>query len=99
MSVNISVSNTKQNTCNNIMQKLLLSGYNSRIIDTISTVDNIIEKGCLITLGKEYNSKNKINKIWNTIKDDHHCAHLKIDGVFDGCILNFLSEDKCPGGN
>lgn len=98
MSVNISVSNTKQTTCNNIMQKLLLSGYNSRIIDTISTVDNNIEKGCLITLGKEYNSKNKIDKIWNTIKDDYYCAHLKIDGVFDGCILNFLSEDKCPGG-
>ena len=31
-------------------------------------------------------------------KKYYDCAHLKIDGLFDGCILNFLSEDKCPGG-
>ena len=54
--------------------------------------------GCLITLGKEYNTKHQVNKIWNSIKNDYDCAHLKIDGLFDGCILNFLTEDKCQGG-
>lgn len=98
MSVNISVSNSKQTNCNNIIEKMLSSGFNSRIIDTISIVDNTIERGCLITLGKEYNSKHQVNKIWNTIKNDYHCADVKIDRLFDGCILNFLSEDKCPGG-
>ena len=33
----------------------------------------------------------------NIIENDYDCAHLKIDGLFDGYILNFLSEDKCPG--
>ena len=43
-------------------------------------------------------TKQQVNKRWNTIKNDYDCAHLKIDGLFDGCILNFLSEDKCSGG-
>lgn len=98
MSVNISVSNTKQVNCNNIIEKMLSCGFNSRIIDTISIVDSNIERGCLITLGKEYNTISQVNKIWNTIKNDYECAHLKIDGLFDGCILNFLTQDKCPGG-
>ena len=45
MSVNITLSNSKQVNCNNI------------------------ESGCLITLGKEYNTKYQVNKIWNTIKN------------------------------
>ena len=97
MSVNISLSNSKQTNCNNKKKKMLYCGFNSRIIDTISIVDNNIEKGCLITLGKEYNTKHQVNKIWNTIKNDYQCAHLKIDGLFDGCILNFLTQNKCPG--
>jgi len=68
MSVNISVSNTKQVNCNNIIEKMLSCGFNSRIIDTISIVDSNIEKGCLITLGKEYNTKTQVNKIWKFFK-------------------------------
>lgn len=97
MSVNISVSSSKQNGCNNIVNKLFIAGINCRMIETTSVVDNNIEKGCLITLGKEYNDKKKINNIWNIIKLDYDCSHLKIDGVFDGCIYNFLKANHCPG--
>ena len=97
MSVNISVSNSKQHGCNNIIYKLFKSGINCRTINTTSIVDDNIENGCLITLGKEYNDKKNINNIWNLIKSDYNCSHLKIDGIFDGCIYNYVSDDLCPG--
>ena len=99
MSVNISVSNLKDNNCNNILNKLFQSGINCRIIETKSIVDNNIENGCFITFGKECTGKKNINNIWNVIKTDYNCSHLKIDGVFDGCIYNYLSADFCPGDN
>lgn len=97
MSVNISVSNNKQQNCNDIVQKFLLAGINSRIIETVSTIDNTIEKGCLITLDKKYSEKNKLKNVWNLIKDDYLCCHVKIDGQFDDCIYNYINKDLCPG--
>ncbi len=97
MSVNISVANTKQSDCSEIIQKLLLSNINARVIETRSIVDRNIENGCLITVDKEFSNKDKISKIWNTIRDDYTCAHLQIDGLFNGCILNYIYKDLCPG--
>tara|TARA_B100001093_G_C26593154_1_gene912473 strand:+ start:268 stop:579 length:312 start_codon:yes stop_codon:yes gene_type:complete len=97
MSVNISISNDKQKNCNSIIKKLLDSGINCRIIDTISVVDNNIEHGCLITLDKKYSDKIILRNLWNMIKDDYICSHIKIDGLFDGCIYNYLKNDFCPG--
>ena len=38
------------NMDNDIIQKLLFLGVNCRVIETVSVVENNIEKGCLITL-------------------------------------------------
>lgn len=98
MSVNISVSNKKK-TCNDILQKLINNNINCRSIDTISVVDLSIEKGCLLTFGNNYSSKNSVNKLWNIINsdDDYICSHLKIDGIFDGCIFDYIKCNNCPG--
>ena len=97
MSVNISVSNMKQDYCKHITSNLLKSGINCRMIDTVSVVDDNIETGCLITLGREYNNKKKLTGVWNIIKSEYECSHLKIDGMFDGCIYDYLNADFCPG--
>jgi len=68
-----------------------------RIIETTSVVDNKLEQGCLITVDKLYNNKKGVKNIWKNIKKDYSCAHLKIDGVFDGCIYNYISPSSCPG--
>ncbi len=72
---------------------------NCRIIETKSIVDKNIENGCLITFGQEYNSKKNVNYLWESIKDDYDydCAHLKIDGLFDGCILDYINANFCSG--
>lgn len=101
MSVNISISNSNYNSnydrCNDILNKLFKFGINCRIIQTKSVVDNNIEDGCLITLGKEYTNKKNLNDVWKIIKSDYNCSHLKIDGIYDGCIYNYLKADYCPG--
>ena len=97
MSVNISVSNTKQTNCSEIIQKLLQSNINARVIQSKSIVDGDIENGCLITVGKEYYNKDNLSKLWNLIQKDNICAHLQIDGMFNGCIFNYISKDYCPG--
>ena len=43
------------------------------------------------------NSPNKIKQIWNILKDDYSCAHLKIEGIYSGCIFNYMEADFCPG--
>ena len=69
MTVNISVSNSKQNGCNNIINKLFKSEINCRTINTLSIVDDNIDSGCIITLGKEYNNKkNKLYLEFNKIR-------------------------------
>ena len=99
MSVNISVSNTKQDYCKQIASKLLKSKINCRLLNTFSVVDDNIETGCFITLGREYNTKKKLSDVWNIIKSEYDCSHLKIDGIFDGCIYDYLNADFCPGNN
>lgn len=98
MTIDISVSNKTQSNCNDIINKLLKAGIEARVIETVSVFENNIEKGCLITLGKEYNQEKKITNVWNTISSDYTCAHIKIKGFFDGCIFDYfqLNNTKCP---
>jgi len=96
MTVNISVSNNYYKNCQHIINTMRESNINCRIIETKSIVDKNIENGCLITFGPEYNTKTNVKYLWETIKDDYQCAHLKIEGIFDGCIFNYINADFCP---
>ena len=96
MSTNISVSNSEQNNCDNIIRMLQVYGQDCRVIETKSLVDNKIEKGCFITIGT-VEKKQKLKEIWEIIQKagGYKCAHLKIDGIFSGCIYNYLKADFC----
>ena len=96
MSTNISVSNIKQNNCDHIIKMMKIYGQDCRVIETTSLVNNNIEKGCHITMEKF--KKKKLKDIWNVIKTkgEYKCAHLEIDGIFSGCIYNYLNADFCP---
>ena len=96
MSVNISVSNTKAEGCVNIVNALFKAGIDCRTIPTLSIVNNLVETGCLITVDPEYSNKTKLDYLWNIIRKDYNCSHLKIDGIYDGCIYNYLLPDFCP---
>ena len=95
MSVNISVSNKTHYGCNHILKTMRELNINCRVIETKSIVDKNIENGCLITFGERYNSKKDVRYLWDSIKDNYGCAHLKIDGLFDGCIYNYINANFC----
>jgi hypothetical protein len=94
MSVDISISNSRQQNCNQIIEKLLKAGIDARVIETTNIINNNIQKGCLITVGKEYNDQKKLTKLWNIISKDYICSHLKITGLFDGCIYEYFSREN-----
>lgn len=100
MSIEISISNKTQINCDNIIDKLLKAGIEARVIETTSIFKNTIEKGCLITLDKEYNDQKKLTNIWNTISNNYLCSHLKIYGLYDGCIYDYFlpnnNKSNCP---
>lgn len=79
MSIDISVSNTnlkrsnndfniKTNQCSHIIQALIRSNIEAKIVPNLSIIDSKIEEGCTITLPKDYCSKEKIKNIWNIIQ-------------------------------
>lgn len=97
MSVDISVSSKNSSGCREILKKLQECNINARTIDTVSVIDGEIETGCLLTLGREYIEKDRLIKLWKNIQNNYTCCHLNINGIFNGCIYNYISDDKCPG--
>ena len=97
MSINLSVSNNKNTGCYYVLKNLMKAGIDCRTIETNSLVGNKLEKGCFITISDTDTSKSNVKKIWNNINQDYTCSHLKIDGVFSGCIYDYISSDNCPG--
>lgn len=93
MSVNISVS-SKTSNCHDILEKLLKYKINCRAINTISIVDSNIEQGCLLTFEDIHNSKKNVIKLWEIINsnNDYTCSHLKINGIHDGCLLDYVGK-------
>tara|TARA_A100001015_G_C15040408_1_gene739218 strand:- start:4835 stop:5128 length:294 start_codon:yes stop_codon:yes gene_type:complete len=76
-----------------------------KFVPNYSLMNNNLELGCTITMGKQYEDKKKLQKIWDIIElssqnkfliKKYTCAHLEINGRFTGCIFNYLKDDKCP---
>jgi hypothetical protein len=84
----------QHNGCSKIIEAFQKTNLEGKFVPNLSIMNQKLELGCTIT-----------KKIWNTIlessnnnlfKDKYSCAHLKIDGQFNGCIFNYLKDDKCP---
>ena len=77
MSVSLSVSNDKHNNCNYIIKKMLKLGINCRVIESVSVVEDNIEKGFVITVDSEFYDKKKLKNLWNCLKgDDYICCNI-----------------------
>jgi hypothetical protein len=94
MSVDISVSKKTQTNCNEIINNLVKAGIEARVIETTSIFNNEIEKGCLITVGKEYSDHNRLSKLWDTISSGYSCSHINIKDKFNGCIYDYLAQQN-----
>ena len=95
MSTEISVSNSTQQNCNEILKIMQKYGQDCRVVETTSVVEKQIENGCFITMDT-CKDKTHLIKLWNIIKKNgnYNCAYIKIDGQFAGCINNYISSEK-----
>jgi hypothetical protein len=91
MSTEISVSNSTQQDCKNILKIMQKYGQDCRVIESVSVVENKIENGCVITMDT-FKDKNQLVKLWKIIKKNgnYNCAYMKIDGQFSGCINDYI---------
>jgi hypothetical protein len=69
-------------------------GQDCRVIETVSVVENKIEKGCYITMDT-FKDKTHLIKLWKIIKKNgnYNCAYIKIDEQFSGCINDYISSE------
>ena len=91
----ISVSRKENLDCKEIASFLSKCNIMTSVTENMSTTPNL-EYGCRLV--QSINSKNDIQNIWTLLKDRYNfkCGHLKIDGYYDGCILNYLRPSDCP---
>ena len=95
ISSSLSVSRKAELDCKEMAKYLSKLGIKTSITSNISTQPEL-ENGCRLI--HSITSKEDMKFIWEKLKNKYNfdCAHLNIPNKFDGCILDFLAESKCP---
>ena len=90
----ISVSKSMSLDCHEVALFLHKHGIVSNVSANISTQPNV-EYGCKITQSIIKNKE--IKTTWHLLKNQYgfSCAHLKIGGIYSGCILDYLRPSLC----
>jgi len=90
----ISVSRKMPLDCNELAEFL---GKAKIITDVTSNITMQPKKEYGCRLVQSVNSKREIEKIWNIMQSTYkfECAHLRVEGKFDGCILDYLAPTNC----
>lgn len=93
MSTEISVSNSTQLNCKDLLTIMREYGQDCRVTETTSVVENKFENGCIITM-ETSKDKTHLENLWKNIKINgkYNCAYIKIDGGFSGCINDYLNS-------
>jgi hypothetical protein len=91
MSTEISVSNSTQKNCKEILEIMQKYRQDCRVIETTSVVENKFENGCSITMDT-FKDKTQLVNLWKIMKKqgNYNCAYIKIDGGFSGCINDYI---------
>lgn len=92
-STEISVSNSTQQNCNELLKIMQKYRQDCRVIETRSVVENKIENGCSITMDT-FKDKTQLVNLWKIMKKNgnYNCAYIKIDGGFSGCIDDYIGS-------
>ena len=94
MNYTLSVSSGNELDCKKMAHYLSKNGIITSITENISTCPNI-EYGCRLT--NTVSNKDEIQTLWTILKSKYNfkCAHLNLDGIFSGCILDYLRPSLC----
>ena len=94
ISSTLSVSRKEKLDCYEMAKYLSKAGIMTSITANISTQPEL-ENGSRLV--QSITSKEDIANIWTLVQKKYKftCAHLNIPNKFDGCVLDFLSPNKC----
>ena len=93
MSTEISVSNSTQKNCKDLLRIMKKYGQDCRVTETRSVVKNKFENGCIVTMDT-FNDKTDLVNLWKIIKKNgnYNCAYIKINEGFSGCINDYINS-------
>ena len=98
--IEVSVSSDKTDVaCVRVIEALVRAGLDARVTPNTSVHAGEVEHSCAIRIPGQKKDKQHIKQLWDVIQPvgNYECAHLRADGVFNGCILNFIhAVDVCP---
>ena len=96
----LSISSTEISSCGQVATYLQQCGIPCDITENKTVMKEngkfFIETGCRIVI----NNKVPVNEtFWSNLQSRFKldCAHIKVDGVFGGCINDYLRPSACPG--
>jgi hypothetical protein len=97
----LSISSPHISNCGQVATYLQHCGIPCDITENKTIMKNNgvyhIETGCRIVFS---NKNTRVDeKLWSNLKHKFKldCAHIKVDGVFRGCINDYLRPSSCPG--
>ena len=91
----LSVSSKKKLQCENIADFLGKAGIMVDVTSNITMLPNK-EYGCRFV--QSIQNKDEIKHTWEILKNKYNftCAHLNIQGKYNGCVLDFIQPTLCP---
>ena len=84
--------------CADVVNAMIKLGINGDVTQNVSVVDGIEESGCRVAIAT-VPYKESVRSLWTHISHTSTltCAHVRIDDVFSGCVLDYLRPSQCSG--
>ena len=97
LTAELSVSRSLPLSCYDVARLLSKSGIMANVTANVTTQPSI-ERGCRIV--QPISDKKEVESTWKILKNEYsfRCAYLKIDGVYAGCVLDYLRPSLCGRG-
>ena len=98
----LSISSSRLSGCTEVVKTMLKLGIMTSVTENKSVLCDHnscwVEPGCRLVVGG-ISRRDLDSQVWTPLRDKFGltCAHLNIQGVYSGCILDYLRETKCPG--
>jgi hypothetical protein len=98
----LSISHRNLSGCTDIVHSMRQLGIMTSVTENQSVICNRdkcwLETGCRLVFGG-ISKQDLQTRIWDSLRDQYGltCAHLNVQGVYSGCILDYLRESRCPG--
>lgn len=83
--------------CASLARFLQSRGISALVRPNISSTTNGLENGCQVVAAVDHGKD--VKRTWGLLRDEFgfNCGHLRIEGRFSGCVLDFVRPSSCPG--